>query len=194
MWVPSLVRSLGLDLPGDGPLAALWLNWLTVALLLVYIRSFERLPLASVLLTRPSARDLEWALYFFGSVMVYAWLIRLIRPQAANTGVETISALPILGVVALIFTAAITEEILYRGYPIERLATLTGHRWIGVVVSLALFVISHLIFFSPDWLLYQGPGTLAIYALYLWRRNLYACMLTHLLINAPILIPTILAR
>ena len=55
------------------------------------------------------------------------------------------------------------------------------------------FVAPHLTFFSLDWLLYQGIGTLAVYLLYLWRRNLPACMLLHLLSNAPILIPTVLS-
>ena len=80
-----------------------------------------------------------------------------------------------------------------KTYPIERITDLTGRRWLGVAVSAAVFVAPHVVFFSPEWLLYQGgAGALATYALYLWRRNLPACMLLHLLINAPILIPTVL--
>lgn len=191
LWAPSVVRAFGMSLPGDGPLTALWRNWIAVAVLLGYVAVVERRKLSSLLMTKPRPGDLQWAIYLFGAVMVYSWIIGVIRPQPANSGVETITALPVLGVIALILTAAITEEILFRGYPIERIAMLTGHRWIGAAISLAIFLVPHLVFFTPEWLLYQGPGTLAIYVLYLWRRNLYACMLMHLLINAPILIPTI---
>jgi ABC-type sulfate transport system permease component len=54
-----------------------------------------------------------------------------------------------------------------------------------------VFVIPHVSFFGPSWLLHQLPGAIAIAAFVLVRRNLPAAMLLHLLINAPILIPTI---
>lgn len=97
--------------------------------------------------------------------------------------------LPLPVLVALIATTAVTEEVLYRGYAIERLRALTGRLWLGAAVSLALFVAPHLVFFGPYWLLYQGVNVALIYALYLWRRNLHACMLLHGLGNAMILFP-----
>lgn len=48
---------------------------------------------------------------------------------------------------------------------------------------------AHLTFFGPSWLLYHASGTVMIYALYLRRRNLPACMLLHFLVNLPILLP-----
>lgn len=191
-WMSPVARTVGVDLPGEGPLRALWMNWSAVVVLLGYVTMVERRSFASLLLTRPRASDLRCALYFFGALMAYSFLLALIRPQPANSGQDTITALGVFGVIALIFTAAITEEILFRGYPIERITLLTGRRWVATAVSLAIFVAPHLVFFAPDWLLYQGPGTLAIYVLYLWRRNLYTCMFLHLLVNAPLLIPTIL--
>lgn len=192
MWVPSLASGLGIDMPGEGPASAIWVNWTAVVLLLGYVFIIERQGLSSLLMVRPRPGDIEWAFYFFGAFMTYSWVLSLIREQPSNEGTETIVAMPLLAVIALVITAGITEEILFRAYPIERISTLTGHRWIGALISLAIFITPHLTFFSLDWLIYQGPGTLAIYALYLWRRNLYACMTLHILINAPILIPTIL--
>jgi hypothetical protein len=90
--------------------------------------------------------------------------------------------------------AAVFEEILYRGYPLERLSELTGRRWVAVALTLPLFVAPHLAFFGPEWLLYQGSGTAMLYILFLWRRNLVANMLLHLCVNLPILIPTIASR
>ncbi len=193
VWAGPVVRALGGDLPGGGPLTAVWLNWAAVAVLLSHVLLVERRPLASLLLTRPRSEDLRCAVLLWGLVMGWSWLVGLVRPQPPDAGTATITALPVLGVVALVVTAAITEEILMKAYPIERITDLTGRRWLGVAVSAAVFVAPHVVFFSPEWLLYQGgAGTLATYALYLRRRNLPACMLLHLMVNAPILIPTVL--
>lgn len=153
MWAPRLAGLLGIDLPGDGPASALWVNWIAVALLLSYVFFIERQGLGYLLMVRPRAGDIEWAFYFFGAFMAYSWVIGLIREQPNNDGTATIVAMPILAVIALILTAGITEEILFRAYPIERISSLTGRRW--------------------------------IYVLYLWRRNLYARMTLHVLINPP---------
>jgi membrane protease YdiL (CAAX protease family) len=189
-----MLRWLDLETPGSGsPMAAVLWNWTATAILVVYVLRVERRGLPSILLRRPSARDVEWAFYAWGAQMTYAWIVNLIRPQVGNGGIETITALPPLAVVTLIVTTAVTEEILQRGYPIERLYDLTGQRWIGVGLSALVFVLPHLSFFGAEWLLYQGFGTGLLYALYLWRRNLVACMVLHLLGNAPILIPTMMA-
>lgn len=193
MYLPSVLRRLGLELPIAGsPMAALVWNWAATGLLVGYILSVERRPLASVLITRPTTKDIEWAFYLWGTSMTYSWLIGLIRPQEGNEGIGVITALPLPDVLALVLTTAVTEEVLYRGYPIERITELTGRRWIGAGVSIAIFFGSHLPFFGPEWLLYQGVGAVLGYVLYLWRRNLIASMLMHLLGNLPILVPTAL--
>jgi uncharacterized protein len=59
-------------------------------------------------------------------------------------GVSRISALPVGVLVLLVITAGITEEILYRGYPIERLAAMTGNVWLGAVAAYVVFVGLHI--------------------------------------------------
>jgi membrane protease YdiL (CAAX protease family) len=61
--------------------------------------------------------------------------------------------------------------------------------WLAAAISLALFVLPHVRFFGPDWLLRQGVGVVLLYLLYIWRRNLWATMLMHFLGNAPLLLP-----
>ena len=100
-------------------------------------------------------------------------------------------AMPLPALIALIITTAVTEEILFRGYPVERLGRLTGSIWLGAALSLGLFVLPHLSFFGPQWLLYQGAAVVMAYVLYVWRRNLFACMLMHFLGNAMLLIPAL---
>jgi membrane protease YdiL (CAAX protease family) len=83
----------------------------------------------------------------------------------------------------LVLTAVITEEIMWRGYPIERLTELTGRLWIGAVVSFLGFLAVH----YPDWGLAgaipQGVFSLVLVGVYVWSRNVVTSMLTHGVIN-----------
>lgn len=196
---PPVDRLAGIDLRLGltGPLAGDPWKWLGAALLVAVVLGVERLGLGSLLLRRPTGRDVEWVGYAFGAFMAWSWLIGMLAPQEDNDGIATIARLGVAGVLALIVTAAVTEEIVYRGFLAERLGALFGAspwaRPAGAVLSLAVFVAPHLTFFGPSWLLHQFPGALAVAAIALFRRNLPAAMLLHLLINLPILIPTVLA-
>ncbi len=202
MWLPAILRAAGTDprpalaaIGLTGPAAAIFWNVLATALVIAWVFGVERRRLSSLRIVRPTGKDLEWALILFGGAMAWSWLAQLIRPQTSpDSGSATIAALPILAVVAMILSAAVCEEILYRGYPLERLTELTGRRWVAVATTLPFFVLPHLLTFGPEWLLYHASGTVAIYVLYLWRRNLVACMVLHAAVNAPILIPTVAAH
>lgn len=177
----------------SGPLAATPWHWGAALMLILLVLSGERRPLGSMLLTRPSAKDIEWALIAFGCSMAWTWIATSIWPQRASGGESQIVALGVAGVLVLIVTAAVTEEIVFRGYLSERLGALTRSRWAGAAISLAIFVVPHVAFFGPIWLLHHLAGTVAIIAVVLARRNLWAGMLVHLCRNLPILIPTISA-
>lgn len=188
-YVNPLLRWWGLDVGPEGPASIILWNWLAVLAVVAFIILVERRTLASILIRRPDGKDIETALFYWGIAMAWSWLAMTLLPPADDPGTASLVALPIPVLVAMIVTAAITEEILFRGYPIERINELTASRWIGPAVSFAIFVAPHLAFFGPTWFLYHGGGTVMIYALYLRRRNLPACMLLHLLVNLPILIP-----
>nr|WP_231751335.1 CPBP family intramembrane glutamic endopeptidase [Halogeometricum sp. CBA1124] len=84
---------------------------------------------------------------------------------------------------ALVGTAVVSEEILWRGYPIERLTELTGRLWVGAAVSFVVFLGVH----YPAWGLVgaipQSVFTLALVGVYAWSRNAVASMLTHAVVN-----------
>lgn len=65
--------------------------------------------------------------------------------EIVELGATTTAGLVALGVV----TAAVTEEVLFRGYAIERLEALTGRRWLAGTISLVFFVSVHLAAWSP---------------------------------------------
>ncbi|WP_337062555.1 CPBP family intramembrane glutamic endopeptidase [Kineococcus sp. G2] len=196
---PPVDEVAGIDLRWGltGPAAGDPWKWLGAGLLVAVVLRVERLGTSSLLLRRPSGRDLEWVLYAFGIVMAWSWLIGTLAPQRDNEGVAAIAALGVTGALVLIVTAAVTEEIVYRGYLAERLGALFGRRpyarWLGAAASLTIFTGPHLVFFGPSWLLHQLPGALAIAAIAVVRRNLLAAMTLHLLINLPILIPVVAA-
>ncbi|MEW1957703.1 CPBP family intramembrane glutamic endopeptidase [Kineococcus sp. NPDC059986] len=203
MWLPPVVRAAGADpsaalrsLGLTGPAVSIAWNVLAVALLLTWVRTVERRDLASLRIVRPTGRDLEAALVLVGVAMLWSWLGTVVLPPAdgPGRGSSEIVALPLLAVVAMVLSAAVFEEVLFRGYPLERLTGLTRRRWLAVALTAPFFVVPHLAFFGPGWLLHHAGGTVAIYALYLWRRNLVACMALHAAVNAPVLVPAVAAR
>ena len=85
---------------------------------------------------------------------------------------------------ALVLTAGICEEFIFRGFVIEQIGEWTGSLSLGAGISLLFFVVPH------AWL-YGFTAGLAIPAvlgasltlLYLWRRNLPVCMLMHAMMD-----------
>lgn len=190
-YIHKLVDALGVQIGPDGPASILLWNWLAVGMLLGYIVCVERQRLASIFLVKPKEKDIEWAFWFWGIAMGVSWLASILFPPEANQGTAQLLNYPLIVLIGIIVTTAVTEEILFRGYPIERLKVLTGKAWLAVATSFIIFILPHITFFGPEWLLYHGIGTVMIYVLYVWRKNLYACMLLHLLVNIPILLPAL---
>lgn len=188
-YVSGLNQVLGITLGWEGPSTIILWNWLAVGALVALVLFVERRSLASILIKRPIGKDIETALFYWGIAMAWSWLAMTLVPPEQDAGTAALVALSIPVLLAMIVTTAITEEILFRGYPIERINELTATAWVGPVISFVVFVFPHVMFFGPGWLLYHGSGTVMIYALYLRRRNLLACMLLHFLVNVPILIP-----
>ncbi|HLV82694.1 MAG TPA: CPBP family intramembrane glutamic endopeptidase [Devosia sp.] len=188
-YMNPLLRNYGADWNFiQGPPSVLVWNWLAVGALAFVMLKLERQPLASIGLQRLKWGDVQWGGIFWGISALSSTLIRAAFPPPPSDGMAIILSLPLPVLIAIIVTTATTEEILFRGYPIERLRVLTGHLWIGTAVSLVLFLIPHLVFFGTQWVLYQGVGLVLLYVLYLWRRSLMACMIMHLLGNSLLLI------
>jgi hypothetical protein len=67
-YLPSYIHRImawaNVRIGPTGPASTLLWNWLAVALLLCYIGYVERRPIASILLVKPSKKDVEWAFCF----------------------------------------------------------------------------------------------------------------------------------
>ncbi len=182
---PQLIHRIGSQLLSD---------WLIVGVLLAIVLFSEKLPLRSIGWKQFARRDLVlvgaiWAIAMAAAVLSHGGGL------AGTTPVEGIFALPIWFRALMLITASITEEVIYRGYPIERLTALTGNVWIAGAVTWIAFSATHVPFFGVrSVLVAQAPGALAITFLYIRTRSLPAVILVHFLLNAGILLPASVVR
>lgn len=116
-------------------------------------------------------------------------------PEGSARGLKRLTDMPLWFRYAAVITAAITEEILFRGYPIERLHEITGNVWLAAAIPLFVFVVAHLGGWSARHLVGVLFGGVLLTGLYLVTRDLVACMITHALIDSTIIfLPALLRR
>ncbi|MFZ0706765.1 MAG: CPBP family intramembrane glutamic endopeptidase [Candidatus Korobacteraceae bacterium] len=158
--------------------------WCAVLLMLGYVVFVEHRRMSSIGFRRPRVLDLVLATVFgilmvVGIVFIYRAVFPALHLQM-NTGVmSSLLATPFWYRLLLVTRAAASEEILFRGYPIERLLELTGSRIVAAVLSWAAFTYAHLAGWGWAQLIVAGYGGVLLTILYLWRRNLWANMLAH---------------
>jgi membrane protease YdiL (CAAX protease family) len=160
------------------------LSGLAVGVLLFYVLRVERRPLSSIGFRRLGLRDilpaiLAGILLVVGILVIYSSVFPRFHLQM-NTGMmNTLMASPFWYRFILVTRAAVAEETLFRGYPIERLEELTGSRLIAAVISWAAFTFVHLAAWGWPQLIVAGFGGVMLTVLYLWRRNLYSNIIAH---------------
>ncbi|MGY6629364.1 MAG: CPBP family intramembrane glutamic endopeptidase [Wenzhouxiangella sp.] len=192
MYLNRLARSLGASWEWmGGPESVLVWNWAVTIVLFTFVLVVERRGLSSIGFRKPAVLDFVLVIIFWIVSVAASAILHSLLPPSPSGGLEVMLAFSIPMLVLIVFTASVTEEIFYRGYAIERLAELLGSVWIAVAISFLIFLLPHIAFFGPHWILYQGVGVVLIYVLYVWRRNLWACMLLHLLGNLMILFPAL---
>lgn len=116
-------------------------------------------------------------------------------PEGSAEGLNRLVATPAWFRWAVVVTAGVTEEIMFRGYPIERLYELTGNLWIAALIPLTVFTLAHLGGWSWGHLVGVLFGGGLLTGLYLWQRDLLACMIAHVLIDSLIIfLPALLRK
>jgi uncharacterized protein len=162
--------------------------WLLIAATLAFVTTIERRLLTSIgfralthwdILLAPAAAVVILAgLFIIANILLPAFGLHL------SPALNNLRATPLWWQIISVLRAGFAEEILFRGYPIERLHSLTGSKAIAAILPLIIFTLAHV----PDWgwphLAIAGFGGAALTVLYLWRRNLWLNIATHCLIDA----------
>lgn len=151
----------------------------------VVVRHLEGLPLASIGLRRPDWRTVVSGLAVALVVLVLLPLVTdplvaRLQDGRVDAGMQRIARWPQWFRLFVAVTSGFAEEALYRGYAIERLAMLTGRRWLAAALAAIVFALAH----TPAWglgfaLAADLPFALVMTLLYLWRRDLLANGLAH---------------
>ena len=116
------------------------------------------------------------------SILTLGLLFNLFGLEEPST-LGAVSQLPIILQLVTITTAAITEEIFYRGYAIERLGELTGKYLLGGIISGIIFVAIHFPAWGIAGAIPQIIFTIFITVFYLKKRDLTAAIAMHWTIN-----------
>lgn len=192
LGAPLLIAMAGADrlfgwLEGGAKVAAGELiYWLLAGVLLLLVTRGERRSLATIGIRRPTWRTV--GLSVVGAVLLIGILV-VVRSVLAGTGLlaqdgammALLGSLPAWAVVLLALRAGIVEEIIFRGYAIERLSEATGRTWIAALVSLVVFVAAHMRSWSVGHLIFVAIAGALLTGLYLWRRDLTLTMGVHVL-------------
>lgn len=165
---------------------ALW--WLYAVVLLGWLLRAERLPLRSIGLRPPTLKTLGFGLLGFVALLAvfvvhYAVLIPKLHldPSGAAAERNLILAMPYWFRVLLVLRAAVVEEIIFRGYLIEKVRQLTGSTALAVLVSVTAFTLAHLSGWGAVHLIPVFGTAVVLALLYVWKRDLGANMLAHFL-------------
>jgi uncharacterized protein len=172
-----------------GPLyggTVLW--WLLAVALCLYVLLVERHRLSSIGFRRVGWLDVLAGIVtgivgIVGTIAIYVALFPALRIHPNNALAESILRTPFAFRVVLVTQAAVVEEILFRGYPIERIQALSGSAVVAGVLAWAAFTYAHLGVWGPAQLVVAGFGGLLLTLLYFWRRNLWANMIAHWMVD-----------
>jgi membrane protease YdiL (CAAX protease family) len=186
----ELLVSVALVSPKSTELCCYVLRFLlNIIAVLLIVRFWERRDYGSIGLSKPLSDD------FFAGVAAWFLFDAILRLRIAygrviaaigwsdiapaDLGFSSESWL-----LAFIASDVIFEELATRAYIIERLRDFTGSKCLGAIGSLLLSVAMHIPGSGFREALLRMPMLALFTGLYLWRRSVVACALSHFLLDA----------
>src|SRR5665213_1833874 len=177
--------------PGEGVASLLereGLWWLCGAAVLLWLCLVERLPMSSIGLRRPTWKTFVFAILAGAALVLvmaihFGVLVPALHLDASQAGAKRAIILrtPLWFRVLLVARAAVVEEILFRGYMIEKVRQLGGGAAPAVALSVAAFTFAHFAGWGLVQLIPVFASALILALLYVWRRDLPANMIAHFL-------------
>lgn len=166
-----------------GPLVGDGIKWLLVAALLWIVVVVEGRPLAAIGYRRPRLSDLGWALLV---AVLGVGVFVASEPLITALGLPTREGIPQPSLaygIASAVTAGVTEEILFRGYPIERLTDVGYGPLVAGGLTWGLFTLAHAPSYPIGNLVQIALVALLLTAVYLRTRSLLPVVVGHVLID-----------
>ncbi len=158
---------------------------------------WEKNPLSAIGLRRQTPRSIIFALsssivIAVGGTLLSFAIIKVFSLPMPKTMPEFLRVFPVWLSIWLVVSGSIAEEILYRGFVIERLGQITGNIWFGGLITLLWFNLLHLPLGWVYTISIVFPVSLLITILYIWRRDLFATIVAHFVFNAPLIVLSLL--
>jgi membrane protease YdiL (CAAX protease family) len=164
---------------------AIW--WAITATVLLHVVLVERRPLRSLGFAMPRPRDALLAVVAGGLIVMVLGLLYYVAfpwlglDEAGQ--VEQLLATPVWWRAISVLRAAVSEEVLFRGYALERARELTDSTALAAVGTCAVFILAHAATWGWSHLLLAGAGGIGLTLLYLWRRNLWVNVAAHAIVD-----------
>jgi membrane protease YdiL (CAAX protease family) len=165
--------------------------WGFTAAVLLWLTCAERLPLNSIGFRPPTWKGfgtgLVAAVVLTGiQVFQFAVVIPLFHLSMAAILVkqQAIMNTPYWYRVLLVLRAAVTEEVIFRGYLIEKVLQLSKSAALAVILSVAAFTYYHLGGWGAVQLIAVSGGGIVFALLYIWKKDLPSNILAHFLADA----------
>jgi membrane protease YdiL (CAAX protease family) len=177
---------------GLSPLASRDLFWWPLFIgMPLYVRFVEGRPLSSIGFRRPDWLTLVLGIgvvlfVHYGVNWIASFLVDYFHMSTAagNNASLAISNTPLWYRVLLVTRGGVGEEIVFRGYMIERVEELTGSRVLAGAVSVVVFTLAHLAYWGLAPLVFVSIAGLVLTLLYQWRRDLWANIFVHWVTDA----------
>ena len=162
--------------------------WGVGSSLLAYVVFLERRPLSSIGIRRPTPKtflvaSIAAVVMLCTVALSYAVIFPLLGLTVNQAAVARVTDNPGWLIVLMVARAGVIEEILYRGYPIERIREIGGSNWWAAVIPTAVFVLAHLSVWGAAQLIVVLFGAVLLAILYIWRRDLICNMVAHFLVD-----------
>jgi uncharacterized protein len=165
--------------------------WGFAVILLLWLTLAERLPLSSIGFRAPTWKGVVLGIVtaiVITAAMVLQFVVIIPMFHLSTAAIvarqQAIMHTPYWYRVQLVLRAAFTEEIIFRGYLIEKVRQLSKSATLAVIVSVAVFTYAHLRGWGPVQLISVGISGIVLALLYVWRKDLPSNMLAHFLADA----------
>jgi membrane protease YdiL (CAAX protease family) len=155
------------------------LSWLVF----FWIPKVEKEKLGSIGFGRFQRRHLGWGVLVYLLVLVASSISSLLLGYVGLPSLRSLQPLiqgySFVTLFGLFLTGTFLEEVFYRGYLIERMTSLTGHRWVAAIASWFLFTLVHLKFFGLGPTIDTSVISAALVLLYLKEKSVWPCIVVH---------------